>query len=380
VSGHRTRVDARDQEDAVRFSTFHQPLAPTSDDDARVIDELIEQVVAAEELGFETAWLTEHLFNATCAYGDPTLIAAALSQRTTRIRVGFAVLQMAMTHPARLVIQAGLLDNLLRGRLTLGLGRGSAFNPHEYEAFGVSPDAEHDRAQMFEAIELMERAWAGDGSFDGEHYHVEIPEVRPAPVQRPHPPIVLAVLSDETLRWSAQHGHSVLMPRLQVGRAMNRLAFFREALEEAGHDAETVERLVDGCAMTRTIYVAESEEAAHAELQAAEVRHRGGRAPDVDSAPGMVPDPRLWQATPGAKTADTKKDAATQLTKTILGSTIGGTPEAVRVEIAKLNDAGVPELMLAFSRGDIPHKKVLRSMELFATEVMPAFASEPASI
>ena len=170
----------------MRFSTFHQPLAPTSADDARVIDEQIEQVVAAEELGYHTAWLTEHLFNATCAYGDPTLIAAALSQRTTRIRVGFAVLQMAMTHPARLVIQAGLLDNLLKGRLTLGLGRGSAFNPHEYEAFGVTPDAERDRAQMFEAIELMERAWAGDGSFEGEHYRVAIPEVRPAPVQRPH--------------------------------------------------------------------------------------------------------------------------------------------------------------------------------------------------
>jgi alkanesulfonate monooxygenase SsuD/methylene tetrahydromethanopterin reductase-like flavin-dependent oxidoreductase (luciferase family) len=379
VGGLR-RIGARDEEATLRFSTFHQPLAPTAEDDARVIEEQIEQVVAAEQLGYHTAWLTEHLFNATCSYGDPTLIAAALSQRTTRIRIGFAVIQMAMTHPARLVIQAGLLDNLLRGRLTLGLGRGSAFNPHEYEAFGVSPDAERDRAQMFEAIELMERAWAGDGEFAGEFYRVSIPEVRPAPVQRPHPPIVLAVLSDETLRWAAQHGHSVLMPRLQIGRAINRLAFYREALEEAGHDAESIERLVDGCAMTRTIYVADSDEAARAELEAAEIRHRGGRAPDVDSAPGMVPDPRLWQAEPGAKTAASRNDAAAQLTKTILGSTIGGTPATVRAEIERLRDAGVPELMLAFSRGDIPHEKVLRSMELFATEVMPAFAPEPASI
>ncbi len=363
----------------MRFSTFHQPLAPTSADDARVIDEQIEQVVAAEELGYHTAWLTEHLFNATCAYGDPTLIAAALSQRTTRIRVGFAVLQMAMTHPARLVIQAGLLDNLLKGRLTLGLGRGSAFNPHEYEAFGVTPDAERDRAQMFEAIELMERAWAGDGSFEGEHYRVAIPEVRPAPVQRPHPPIVLSVLSDETLRWAAQHGYSVLMPRLQLGRAVNRLAFFREALGEAGHDAEAIERLVDGCAMTRTIYLDDSEAAARVELEAAEIRHRGGRAHDVDSAPRTVPDPRLWQAEPGATAPAGPDAAAAQLTKTILGQTIGGTPETARAAIAELRDAGVPEVMLAFGRGDIPHAKVLRSMELFATEVMPAFAPEQAS-
>lgn len=365
---------------AVRFSTFHQPLSPTSDDDHRVIDEQIEQVVAAEELGYHTAWLTEHLFNATCAYGDPTLIAAALSQRTTRIRIGFAVLQMAMTHPSRLVIQAGVLDNLLRGRLTIGLGRGSAFNPHEYEAFGGSPDAQRDRQRMFEAIEVMERAWAGDGEFAGEYFQVRIPEVRPVPVQRPHPPIVLSVLSDETLRWAAQHGHSVLMPRLEIGRAVNRLAFFRDALWEAGHDVQTVERLVDGCAMTRTIYVAESDEAARAELEGAEIRHRGGRVPDVDTSTRTVPDPRLWQAEPGVAAPLAPNTAAAQLTKTILGQTIGGTPATVRAEIERLGDAGVPELMIAFGRGDIPHERVVRSMELFATEVMPAFASEPATI
>ena len=364
----------------MRFSTFHQPLAPTTSDDARVIEEQIEQVVAAETLGYHTAWLTEHLFNATCAYGDPTLIAAALSQRTTRIRIGFAVIQMAMAHPARLVIQAGLLDNLLRGRLTLGFGRGSAFNPHEYQAFGVSPNAERDRAQMFEAIELMERAWAGEGEFAGEYYQVSIPEVRPAPVQLPHPPIVLAVLSDETLRWAAQHGHSVLMPRLQIGRAINRLEFYRKALIEAGHDEATIERLIDGCAMTRTIYVDESDEAAHAELEAAEIRHRGGRAPDVDSAPRTVPDPQLWQAESNVVPSAGPDAATAQLTKTILGETIGGTPETVRAEIEHLREAGVPELMIAFSRGDIPHKKVLRSMELFASEVMPAFESGPSPI
>ncbi len=373
-------ADASASGAVVRFSTFHQPLAPTSGDDRRVIGEQIEQVVVAEELGFRTAWLTEHLFNATCAYGDPTLIAAALSQRTTRIRIGFAVLQMAMTHPSRLVIQAGVLDNLLDGRLTIGLGRGSAFNPGEYAAFGRSPDDERDRRRMFEAIELMERAWAGEGEFAGEHFRVTISEVHPMPVQRPHPPIVLSVLSDETLGWAARHGHSVLMPRLEIGRAVNRLAFFREALREAGHDGETIERLVDGCAMTRTIYVAESDAEARAELEAAETRHRHGRAPDVDGQAPTSPDPRLWQAEPAAASPPSPDGAAALLTKTILGQSIAGTPETVRAEIERLRAAGVPELMLAFSRGDIPHEKVVRSMELFAREVMPAFAADPAAV
>lgn len=350
------------------FDTLHLPYSPSPDDDHRVMTEQIEQIVEAERLGFTTAWLTEHNFTGECAFGDPLIFGAALSQRTTRIRVGFAVLQMALHHPTRVLIQASELDNLLGGRLTIGIGRGSSFNQFEYAGFGA--DTEGQRERMFEAIELMERTWGGDHSpFEGEHFRVQIHGVRPAPIQRPHPPIVLSSLSDETLLWAAARGYPILLPRLEVGRARERIAFFTQAMEDAGHDAATIDGILDHCAVTRSIHLGDSEEKARAIADPATARANAARAhAKLLNTSDMAVPMEAWRA-PGTTAAAV--EAAEGVSSVIQRTFIIGTPEMAHEKLAELREAGVRRVMLAFSWGDLEHDRVFDSMQRFASEVMP---------
>jgi alkanesulfonate monooxygenase SsuD/methylene tetrahydromethanopterin reductase-like flavin-dependent oxidoreductase (luciferase family) len=98
----------------MQFGWLTLALSPSPDEDATRIDQQIEQVCAAETLGFSDVWLTEHYFTGESVYNDALLFASALTMRTTRIRIGFAVLQMPFHHPVRLAVQLALLDNLSR--------------------------------------------------------------------------------------------------------------------------------------------------------------------------------------------------------------------------------------------------------------------------
>ena len=350
------------------FDTFHLPYSPSPEDDHRVLEEQIEQIVEAERLGFGTAWLTEHNFTGECAFGDPLIFGAALSQRTTRIRIGFAVLQMALHHPTRLLIQTSQLDNLLGGRLTIGIGRGSSFNQFEYAGFGVGTEGQRER--MFEAIELMERSWNGDHSpFEGEHFRVQVHGVRPAPIQRPHPPIALSSLSDDSLLWAAARGYPILLPRLEVGRARERIAFFTRAMREAGHGEEVVDRILDDCAVTRSIHLADGEGQAREAAAPATERANAARARSRELNTSSISAPmEAWRA-PGA--APAAVEAAEGVSSVIQRTYILGTPEMAYERMAELGEAGVRRVMLAFSWGDLEHDRVLDSMRRFASEVMP---------
>ena len=78
-----------------------------------------------DELGMDMLWLAEHHFDGICAYVDPVSFAAAIAASTRRIRIGFAVAQMSLHHPIRMAEQMSLIDNISKGRLLIGLGRGN---------------------------------------------------------------------------------------------------------------------------------------------------------------------------------------------------------------------------------------------------------------
>src|SRR5262249_49019692 len=125
----------------MKFGWMTLSLSPSEVDDLACVHQQLEQGVLAEAVGFDHLWLTEHNFTGECAYADPIPFAGALAARTSRARLGFAVIQMALHHPVRLAIQLVVLDNLSRGRLDVGIGRGSAYNEYEYVGFGLRSDA-----------------------------------------------------------------------------------------------------------------------------------------------------------------------------------------------------------------------------------------------
>ena len=121
----------------MRFGWLTLALSPSPEEDAARIDQQIEQVCYAETLGFGDVWLTEHYFTGESVYNDALLFAAAIAMRTERIRIGFAVLQMPFHHPVRLAVQLSLLDNLSRGRIDVGIGKGTVFNEYEFIGYGL---------------------------------------------------------------------------------------------------------------------------------------------------------------------------------------------------------------------------------------------------
>src|SRR5438067_2809823 len=116
----------------MRFGWLTLSLSPSPEEDAARIDQQIEQVCLAEQLGFGDVWLTEHYFTGESVYNDALLFAAAVAMRTEQIRIGFAVVQLPFHHPVRLAVQLALLDNLSKGRIDVGVGKGTIYNEYEF--------------------------------------------------------------------------------------------------------------------------------------------------------------------------------------------------------------------------------------------------------
>lgn len=357
----------------MRFGTFHLPLSPSPEDDYRIIQEQLAQVEAAERLGFDSAWLTEHLFTGENVYGDPIPFAAALSARTSRITIGFAVVQMALHHPTRLAIQTALLDNLLQGRLIIGIGRGSAYNEFEYVAFGLRSEGQRER--MFEAIDLLQRAWTEERvEHHGKFFDVFIPSIRPRPYQQPFPRLALSVLSDETLRWAAQRGFPVLFGRIEIAKMKERLDFYANAMADAGWNDGAIRNNLEQTTLLRSIYVAETDAKASADIQDPTFRlhahlqeTRGAFNPkDVD-----MRDRALYRWT------NPEVSAEEAIAELMSRGFITGSPSTVAEQIAELRDAGVKNVMCTMTWGAMPHEQVLASMELFGKEIIPRFADTP---
>src|ERR1700719_4864171 len=117
----------------MKFGNFLFPDCRDPARDGIVIDETLREAVLSDELGVDAVWLGEHHFDGICAYADPITVARALAIVWKRAALGFAVLQTALHHPIRLAEQLAIIDNLTKGKLIVGLGRGRFYNKYEYQ-------------------------------------------------------------------------------------------------------------------------------------------------------------------------------------------------------------------------------------------------------
>ncbi len=166
----------------------------------------LDLCVAAEELGYDTVWLTEHHF-VPDGYSPSLLpIAGAIAARTRRIRIGTFVLLLPLHNPLRVAEDAATVDIISNGRLDLGLGQG--YRVPEFAGFGV-PRKERG-ARLEEGTEIIRRAWTEDGfSFDGRFNRLRDITLVPKPVQQPHPPLWLAGRGPKSIARLARHGYNL---------------------------------------------------------------------------------------------------------------------------------------------------------------------------
>ena len=148
----------------MKFGNFLFPDCRDPERDGIVIDETLREAWLSDALGVDVIWLAEHHFDGICAYVDPISFAGALATSTRHSKIGFAVVQTALHHPIRLAEQLAILDNITKGRLVIGLGRGSSYNIYDYQGFGM--DHREAQARLEEAEQILIKAWTEE---DFEH-------------------------------------------------------------------------------------------------------------------------------------------------------------------------------------------------------------------
>src|SRR4051794_743997 len=239
----------------MRFGWLTLSLSPSPEEDAARIDQQIEQVLFAEQLGFGDVWLTEHYFTGESVYNDALLFASAVAMRTQTIRIGFAVVQLPFHHPVRLAVQLALLDNLSKGRIDVGIGKGTVYNEYEFVGHGLRSN--DSRARMEEAFEVLERVWRETPLvYHGTYFNLRVPELRPRPVQQPGPPIWRSVISPGSFTECGRLGIPIHTARLPVARIKERWALYEAGIAEGGPRHGERERLLDEGGLWRTGYVA----------------------------------------------------------------------------------------------------------------------------
>lgn len=172
---------------------FFPVVDPESKGAAQYYEESLRLVEAAEAAGFAHVQTVEHYCSPYGGYSpDPVLFLTAAAMRTSRIRLITGAVIAAFEHPVKLASRLAVLDNLSRGRLDVGFGRG--FLPREFDLFGFSMD--ESRARFQEGIEACRRLWSEtDVVWDGKFHSFGPVTLSPRPYSAPHPRIYVASAS-----------------------------------------------------------------------------------------------------------------------------------------------------------------------------------------
>jgi F420-dependent oxidoreductase-like protein len=205
---------------------------------ANIGEKLAEIAGTADDVGFKSLWLPDHLLNAMNVFGSPIdapilegyTTMAYLAALTRRIKVGLLVTCNMLRHPALLVKMVSTLDVLSGGRAYFGVGAG--WFEREMKGLGFSfPPIRERFERLEETLQIAHQMWRGDTTpFNGKYYQLAEPVNSPQPLSKPHPPILIGGSGEKkTLRLIAKYGDA---GNLFIGSPLEELpASFRKTYE-----------------------------------------------------------------------------------------------------------------------------------------------------
>ncbi len=359
----------------MKFGIFHElsvgkPWTPTSE--SEVYHNALDQVVLADELGFDQTWAVEHHFLEEYSHcSAPEVFLAAAAARTKRIRLGHGVMMVLppFNHPARCAERAAALDIVSRGRLEFGTGRSATWT--ELGGFRCDPDL--TKEMWDEAVHAIPKMWTQENfSWDGKYFKMPERNVIPKPYQKPHPPMWVAVSSPETAIQAAERGIGCLGVSLGTpGEYEQRVKDYRSIIRTCEPVGEFINDQVNAVTF---LYVDETDEQAQAiggklaytfaYLAAHLIGISSVYPSKAYKTPGLLFSLRV-------PTGNDKAPGGGGIIREGMGI---GSPETVIKNLKMWQEIGVDRMVFILNAGDaVPQEKILNSMRLFAEHVMPAF-------
>jgi alkanesulfonate monooxygenase SsuD/methylene tetrahydromethanopterin reductase-like flavin-dependent oxidoreductase (luciferase family) len=319
--------------------------------DSQIYTDYVDYICEAEELGFHSVFLVEHHFTGFGQISATLNFLTYLAAKTTRIRLGTAVLVLPWHNPALLAEQAATLDLLSNGRLDLGIGKGYRWG--EFHGFCMPMEEAGERYD--EAVAFLRKAWTAKGRFShhGKRWHYQDIVIEPAPVQEPHPPLWIGAQTAPSIRRAAEGGFNLLLG--QAGSpdlVAENIAIYRKAVEAQGGTFDPM-----SVGLTRALHIAATpaERAAAHELRMTFMRNvqQLSLSPAGDS-PSLGRPRRAMSAEEMRRATET--DA------------LIGPPEEIVGRLERLRAVGVEYVMVIDVGGS------LSALRTFAREIMPEFA------
>lgn len=309
----------------------------------QMLNEVLDQTVLADELGYDSVWFAEHHFSEYGILTTPQMLLSVAAERTKNIRLGVSIVTLPFKNPIQVAEDYALLDVLSNGRLNLGLGSG--YLPHEFAGFKV--DGKDKAFRFNDALAVIEKAWTGEVfSHEGDYYQFSDVKLEVIPKQK-EVPVWIGALSERGSKFVGKMGYNIMgvpyVASSSLEELKNIIDGYKEAYKASGNNPDDIK-----IPLALHTYVAETRE----EAERVAKEHVN-----------LYLDTRQYGRS--AKFEDL--EAREQL--------LIGTPDDVIARLKKYKEAGCDHIMMLKNFGGLPHEEVMRSIKLTAEEVMPAFQS-----
>jgi alkanesulfonate monooxygenase SsuD/methylene tetrahydromethanopterin reductase-like flavin-dependent oxidoreductase (luciferase family) len=319
-----------------------------------------------DELGYDGFCLTEHHYGSLDP--SPNVMAAWVAAHTERTKIVLLGNCLPLHgHPVRLAEELAMVDVLSGGRLVSGFIRGGAF---EFPIYNIDPAK--SRSLFEESWELIVRAWTADEPFSwhGEHYDYDVVSIVPRPLQQPHPPIVAAANTAESIEWAAQKRVPLITSFSPTEQIAETMAYYRKYAQEQCGWTPGPEHI----GLSRHTYVSTTDAKAQEEVEEHVLEVFGsGLGFRVEQDTGnrsRMTTERSWSYKSGPHINRPRGLDWDQVMDG--GYCIVGSPDTVirRIkEQQKMVGNGLFMTYLPF--GTMQPAKALKSLELFGKEVLP---------
>jgi alkanesulfonate monooxygenase SsuD/methylene tetrahydromethanopterin reductase-like flavin-dependent oxidoreductase (luciferase family) len=336
-----------------------------------IYNRYLDELVAAERLGFDGVCVNEHHQNAYGLMPSPNLMAAILARQTERVRI--AVVGNALPlydPPTRVAEEFAMIDCISGGRLIAGMVVGGG---PEYYSFSINPTQARERFQ--EAHDLIKRAWTEPGPFEfiGKHYKLRYVNPWPRPLQKPHPEIwIPGIGSLETLEFVARNRYAYMgIPYFHISVFERMFDMMRQACEKEGYQADPLQ-----LGWLVPIFVADTDAEARRLYEEHFWYFVRRLLPGINiSPPGYTSLRSVENILKGAPSFALNLQSWDQVVEGTYA--VVGSPETVCELLSeKLARLGAGNLLGLFQLGTLPGEATSQSLEAFATEVMPKLRAQ----